>query len=205
MLENGWEDMKKETKEIIRLTTFEILGGITDAAVWLSGLSARKKVTRKMLCQYWQNREVDKADFAKKIWRLKRQGMIREFYEGKEKYYEITKRGQDHLANVNLENIAVERPKIWDKKWRVVIYDVPEDDRIIRNFIRSKLYQIGFIQVQKSVFIYPFECSSVINQICHSCGERDCLKYMIAEIIEGEESIIERFLDDNILTADDLI
>jgi hypothetical protein len=66
------------------------------------------------------------------------------------------------------------------------------------------LYQVGFEQIQKSVFVYPFECTDLINLICQKYGERNCIKFMIAEIIEGEESITEKFLDKGVLTLDDL-
>lgn len=104
-----------------------------------------------------------------------------------------------------MHDLKVKRPNKWDKKWRLVIYDIPEEDRSTRDLIRNQLNKIGFVQVQKSVFVYPFECTTEIDLICQRYGERNNIKFMIAEIIEGEESIIETFVDNKILNTNDLI
>lgn len=41
----------------------------------------------------------------------------------------------------------------WDGKWRIVIFDIPEERRIIRNLFRRNLKKWGFKQLQKSVWI----------------------------------------------------
>jgi DNA-binding transcriptional regulator PaaX len=74
----------------------------------------------------------------------------------------------------------------------------------LRNAIRDKLHNLGFWQVQKSVFIYPFECNKEVNMICNILGGRKYLKYLIADIIEGEEEIIHKFLNLEVLQKSDL-
>lgn len=194
--------MKRETKEIIKLTTREILEVLT------SHLEETFSVFDTKQPIFWQNRPVGKdfdwQDLRRKIARLKHQGMIRRITEGKDSYLEITDLGKEHLRNISFRTLKVPRPHNWDRKWRIVIYDIPEDDKMVRDIIRQKLYQIGFEQVQKSVFVYPFDCTQAVNLICQRYGERDCIKYMVAEIIEGEESIMETFLSKGILAPGDL-
>jgi phenylacetic acid degradation operon negative regulatory protein len=49
------------------------------------------------------------------------------------------------------------RNKPWDRSWRIVIFDFPEKIRRRRDSLRSKLYELGFGQMQKSIYISPFD------------------------------------------------
>lgn len=40
----------------------------------------------------------------------------------------------------------------WDGKWRIVVFDIPEDKKVVRNLFRRKLKKWGFVQWQKSVW-----------------------------------------------------
>lgn len=40
----------------------------------------------------------------------------------------------------------------WDGKWRIVIFDIPESKRLVRNVLRRKLKSWGFERWQKSVW-----------------------------------------------------
>lgn len=197
--------MRKETKEIVKLTCLEVLKKLGDVAARYYGAFDRSRFARRDLYQYFEDREIDKSDFSKKIHYLKQKGLIRKVCEGKSDYIELTEKGVERLDKLETWDIKVVRPKKWDKRWRIVIYDIKEKDRTTRNAIRKILYKIGFLQIQKSVFVYPFECNAEIDQICKVYGERDAIKYMIADIIEGEESIIEKFLDTGVLNRNDLL
>lgn len=45
----------------------------------------------------------------------------------------------------------------WDGKWRVVIFDIEEKKKVVRNFLRRKLVSLGFGQLQESVYISPLD------------------------------------------------
>ena len=49
------------------------------------------------------------------------------------------------LSNDNVDN--------WDGKWRIVIFDIPEQKRLIRDLFRRNLKKWGFKHLQKSVWI----------------------------------------------------
>lgn len=159
---------------------------------------------RKSINGFLTKRSIDRRNFFQKVSYLKRHGVIREYCEGKERFIEITAKGINKLKIDFVAKISIVRPKLWDKKWRVVMFDIPEKDRQLRNIIRDKLYRIGFEQVQKSIFIFPFECSFAIEIICDQYGGRQYLKYLIADILEGEDAVIEQFIDKGTLTMSDL-
>ena len=77
----------------------------------------------------------------------------------------ITKRGASHAKLLDIENLSIKRPNIWDGKWRVVFFDIPEKKKKARNALREKLRDLGFCEMQKSIFAFPYECQDEINFI----------------------------------------
>ena len=61
-----------------------------------------------------------------------------------------------------IDDLQIPRPKKWDKKWRVIIFDIPASSNTIRNVFRRKLKEFGFYPLQKSIWVYPFECTEEI-------------------------------------------
>src|SRR3990167_6394136 len=42
------------------------------------------------------------------------------------KYYELTESGKKKLRLLDLSDYKLSKPKKWDRKWRVIIFDIPE-------------------------------------------------------------------------------
>ncbi len=94
---------------------------------------------------------------------LKRQKMI-EYISNKNGVttVKITKKGKVVLRRFAIDIIKINKPKKWDGKWRLVIFDLPIKFSKARNALRFKLKQLGFIQFQKSAWIYPYLCEDEI-------------------------------------------
>jgi len=50
----------------------------------------------------------------------------------------------------------------WDGLWRVVIFDIPVHYNKARTAFRAKLKELGFVQIQKSVWVCPYPCETEI-------------------------------------------
>lgn len=70
----------------------------------------------------------------------------------------LTKRGRERSHKINLDHLSIPRPKVWDQKWRIVLFDIPEKHKTARDALTSKLRDLGFFQMQRSVWIHPFPC-----------------------------------------------
>lgn len=81
------------------------------------------------------------------IRRLQKQG----FVEKKDLKYVLTAKGRE-LAGYILNRRKVQGRK-WDGKYRVVIFDIPENKRRIRDWLREELYLLDYKKLQESVFI----------------------------------------------------
>ena len=70
----------------------------------------------------------------------------------------ITMKGVTRLKKFTIDFIKISKPKNWNGKWQLVMFDLPIRFTKSRNSLRFKLKQLGFIQFQKSVWIYPYPC-----------------------------------------------
>ena len=89
----------------------------------------------------------------------------------------ITKKGISHVKFLDLENLTIDKPHKWDGKWRIVFFDIPEKKRKARNALREKLRDLGFCEMQKSVFVLPYECQDEINFVVNVFNIKPYVQY----------------------------
>lgn len=83
--------------------------------------------------------------------------------EGDKTVIKITEKGRDRLLKFRLEDLQIKPMKKWDKKFRLVIFDIPEKFRYARQVFAAKLREIGFVLLQKSAWICPHQCLDEIE------------------------------------------
>lgn len=81
----------------------------------------------------------------------------------------------------------------WDKKWRIILYDVPEHMRATRNAFRDHLKQLGVRKLQHSVGIYPFDCKNEIDFFIELLDVRKYVRFIMADSIDDEVYWKRRF------------
>ncbi|MCR4305512.1 MAG: hypothetical protein NUV73_00320 [Candidatus Daviesbacteria bacterium] len=90
--------------------------------------------------------ELKKSSLSQALKRLREGGLIEQIKLKNDVLIKLTEAGKDLISNQFEE-------KNWDGKWRVVLFDIPEEKRIIRNLFRRNLKKWGFKHLQKSVWI----------------------------------------------------
>lgn len=90
----------------------------------------------------------------------------------------LTEKGNRYALRFKIDELSIPTPPRWDKKWRVVIFDIPEKYKKAREALRNKLRDIGFLQLQKSVWIYPYPCKKEIDFIAEVFGIRPYVQYL---------------------------
>lgn len=81
----------------------------------------------------------------------------------------LSKRGEERLLSLNFDTIIANTDS-WDGLWRIVMFDIPEHKRGARDAIRRLLKQLGFKQIQRSVWIHPLPCFEQFQQIRNTYG-----------------------------------
>src|SRR3989344_5841758 len=99
----------------------------------------------------------------------------------------ITKKGISHVKFLDLENLTIDKPHKWDGKWRIVFFDIPEKKRKARNALREKLRDLVFYEMQKSVFVLPYECQDEINFVVSIFNIKPHVQY--AEMINSTNEL----------------
>ena len=114
--------------------------------------------------------------------RLTKKGLLN-FENG---FYFATPLGKKLLSDWQMSNYKIRQPKKWDKKWRVIIFDIPEKKKRERDQVREILSAAGFLRLQNSVWVYPYDCEDVIGLMKTELGIGKYLLYMIVDQIEND-------------------
>ena len=151
---------KKSFKNITR-SILEIIGQLGRATQ--VGFS-RKTLTQKMMLM---ELGYDPFQINKTIKRLTKQEYIEKKLNEKIERYFLTQQGIEQINFLRLERVGFdENSKKWDGYWRVVIFDIPETIRGLRDVFREKIRGWPFYKLQNSVFVCPYECRQEIKQAC---------------------------------------
>jgi DNA-binding transcriptional regulator PaaX len=99
---------------------------------------------------------------------------------------ELTEEGKKKLHNLEFKDFKISKPKVWDGKYRVIIFDIGVEKNRIRDAVRRQLSAWGFVRVQDSVWANPYECREVITLLKNHFGVNKNVLYITAESIEND-------------------
>lgn len=122
------------------------------------------------------------------LYRLRRQQYIS---GGAYKGYELTNKGKSRLNMLEFE--MLQQTAIWDKTWRLVIYDIPEENRKARDTVRRLIKRLGFAQLQQSVWAHPLPCLDEFQQIRDSYGVQNHILLIETPHTIDHDSLLEKF------------
>lgn len=179
--------MKDVKKNLLLL----LLGGVNFGCSYNIG---RKKIIYKDMCRLWQNllgENISSKYLSRNIANLYRSKLIKKAInkDGSITLF-LTDKGKIKALTYKFEQMRVTKHD-WDKKWRIVVFDIPEKHRWGRDSLRRKLRDLGFCELQKSVFIFPFECRNEIDFIVEMYDIRKFVRYGILETIDNEAHLKE--------------
>lgn len=121
---------------------------------------------------------------------LERGGYIRR--EGKRTVF-LTERGIQEILKYKMKNKNLEKP--WDGKWRIIVFDIAEVTRKDRNYLRSQLKWIGFQELQKSVWVFPYEIRDELKEFIKLCKFefQGDVRFILADKIEPDIKMRKKF------------
>ncbi len=137
--------------------------------------------------------KTNKQNFVKSLKTLKRDKLIDFREEGNISKITITEKGKKKLLEYNLDEMEIKKPKRWDGIWRIVTFDIPEKKKAARNALRDKLKELGFCQLHKSVFVYPYPCLNEIQFIEEIFQIGPYVNFIEARKIEDDEWLRSKF------------
>jgi DNA-binding transcriptional regulator PaaX len=105
----------------------------------------------------------------------------------------LTKKGEQEIARYEIGELQISKPKNWDKKYRVIIFDIKEWKRQTRDELRAWLVNLGFMRLQNSVWVYPYECQDVIVLLKSHFKLGSEVLYMTVDNIENDKWLKKEF------------
>lgn len=107
-----------------------------------------------------------KKSFYQLLSRSEKIGDIKKETKNGEVYIKLTSKAGDFFnEKISLKKLA---EKEWDGLWRLVIFDINETDKNIREKLRKKLKSLGFTMWQESVYITPHPLVDEVNEYLKS-------------------------------------
>lgn len=126
--------------------------------------------------------------------RLKAKGEI-EFVEmGGKKYARLTTKGEKTLAYEQEKlRLKEEKPRRWDRRYRLIIFDIPEKRKKTRDHLRLVMSGIGFLRIQDSAWVFPYDCEEFVALLKADLHIGKDVLYAVIEEIENDAAIRRHF------------
>lgn len=186
--------MEKEARNERRLRSFQqamltavVLGGVVVVAATIPNAA-------RLLKYFPGYKKGAKFNYQAKsaLGRLVAKGLITFVEKDGKRLARITEKGE-LIFQMETEKQAMTKKRKWDRRWRVVIFDIPERRKNIRDRLRLFMSEYGFARLQDSVWIYPYDCEDLITLAkTNFCIGADVL-YMIVERLERDKYLREHF------------
>lgn len=131
-----------------------------------------------------------KQTINKALYRLEKAGYVK---TGSDTGVHLTEKGERLAALLGEGRLAVTKPRRWDGKWRVLIFDIPEKRRNVRDQVRKTLIHLGFFRLQDSVWIFPYDCEDLIALLKIDFRIGSDLLYLIVDRVENDRGLRRHF------------
>jgi len=178
---------KKIRGSKVKNITVEILTDFLDIVEDLADLSFSRNAAYQMFNQN-KNYDWPKTKIGRWLEGLK--------YSG---YLEIKpeKNGEKTIIFTNKGKLKVidkiAQKNICDGKKRFVSFDIPEDERTKRDQFRRSIKNIGFMQIQKSLWVINKNVADLIELACKEFGVEKYVVYIVSEKSDIDEYIEQKF------------
>lgn len=191
LLKRGLLSKESVLKNVIENKNIQQMGKILLAAAFIAGGVAIAITAPNLLIamgKFKQKLSNDKKkSLTKAFYNLQDRQLVRRETRGGKIFFTITPKGRSAFFKEYIKKIKINKPKKWDRIWRVVIFDIPTEKNNERDILRDRLKYMGFFQFQKSAFITPFPCQMELEAVLEYYNLFKYVTYLEAEKISGEE------------------
>lgn len=176
---------RERTSEIL----LQMAAKTLDGCLVLAACFVDQKGLKKGDYVYGLSDIVTKNAAWKAVKRLQDKGCLEKFEKDGETHYRITEKGRNSIEKYVFDQ------ETWDRKWRIVTFDIPEQQKKLRESLRRTLKNSGFKQLQRSVWISPFDVLDDVEKLVDDHDLHECMWYFLSDSMKNDESIIEQFLN----------
>lgn len=189
-------------KDVVKSEAVKQIGRVVLAVAFISGIiviSATAPNLLGALGKIFKNSKRQNKNKAlqqktmQTIYNLRKRKLIEWDRRGDRVMLKITPRGRSVFLKQRLFELKIKEQRKWDRVWRIVIFDIPNNLGTRRDIFRQRLKKMGFFQFQKSAFITPFPCRQELEIILAYYNLFDYITYLEATYISDEEKCHQYF------------
>jgi len=152
---------------------------------------------RSAMREYHRKNRLNKnnsRDFYNAFAYMRRNGLIDIEYKGCQMYFSLTDEGKKRAGKYKIIDLKIEKPKKWDGKWFVLIFDIKDKQKIKREALRGKIKELGLYQLQKSVWVCPYDFEKQVKLLRDFFGlSGQEMKIIVASNIENDGAVRQHF------------
>lgn len=124
------------------------------------------------------------------IYYMKEQGyLVGEYDHG----LQITEKARKRHEKTQIEKLRLKPQDVWDHRWRIILYDIPEERAAARHAFLRELRLYGCVLLQRSVMITAFPCLEDIETIAARLSIDTYVTFFEAQKLANDKPLIERF------------
>ncbi len=170
-----------------------LVAGVSLAFAYTSG--QRRRVWRELGREF---EKINQAALRRSIEKLYQSKLI-DYRETKNGVVQIvvSEDGKKKALTYKVDEMKISIPKKWDKKWRLVVFDIPKNLNKARDILRFQLKYLGFYKLQKSIFVFPYDCRDEIEFLVELYDIRPFVRYAVVDFIDNDlhlRDIFDRIL-----------
>ncbi len=125
--------------------------------------------------------------------RLEKLGLVQKFKHRHDRrlrsFFRLTEKGSRKL----LPPRSTQPKSTWDGHWRLLIFDIPEEEKSTRDYLRGELKRQGFYMLQLSVWVTPYQVDKDLQELIREIGARDYVRFMIVKEVSYDKDILHFF------------
>lgn len=103
--------------------------------------------------------------------------------------YIVTTKGEREYMRQSFDRYQFPESAKWDKKWRVICFDIPERNRGVRYILHNKLKELGCFRLQDSVFVTPHACVEFTQLLHKAYGLYSHVRVMVVTEVDDEQQL----------------
>lgn len=81
----------------------------------------------------------------------------------------------------------------WDNAWRILFFDIPENKRQHRDYLRKILRRVGFKELQRSIWIYPYPVPSFLGDLLYSKEIKPYTRFITTDSLDNDGDLKKLF------------
>lgn len=181
---------KRKIKKKLKSITVRILEDLLDISEDLASLALDRKAVYSSFQQN-KNYEWPKTKVGRWLESLKQKGYLKSSEINGQKVIILTDKAKLRIVD------KISSKAHTDGKFRFISFDIPEDLRTKRNQFRRAIKNMGFAQIQKSLWVIDRNITELVETAMREYGVEKYVAYIISERSDIDSFIAKRIEQQN--------